>query len=250
MWWAGVALLLASIYVRPSALPWAIVIGSASLLIPPTDRPRKFPAVTTLVLLTVLTLLPWAIRNRGVVGAWVWTTTNDGFTLYDGLNPDATGASDQTWTKSLPVLARLNEVERSRYLSELAWDWAREHPTRVAELALAKLGRLWSPVPLSAEYGSKRLYVIAAGTHAVPLMLLALVALLPGGLPGRAKFYLLAPMLLLSAMHAVSVGSLRYRVPIHVPLAVLATSALVKVPTRDSGVEHDDEFKESDEIEG
>jgi len=29
-----------------------------------------------------------------VLGRWIWTSTNAGFTAYDGFNPDATGASE------------------------------------------------------------------------------------------------------------------------------------------------------------
>ncbi len=225
-WPLGIVLLLLAIYVRPSLLPFALAVGVVSVISFDRDRPgnaRRFAVAFSLLLATLVALLPWAIRNRAVIGEWIWTTTNDGFTLYDGLNPDATGASDQRWSRTMPLLERMGEVERSRYLSSLAIDYAREHPQRVVELAIAKLGRLWSPVPLSAEYGK---YAIIAGVHAVPLFILAAIALLPGGVvPARVKLFLLTPAILVTVMHAASVGSIRYRFPVHAPLAILAASA-------------------------
>ena len=35
---------------------------------------------TSMLLLTILMLLPWAIRNHRVLGQWVWTSTNAGIT--------------------------------------------------------------------------------------------------------------------------------------------------------------------------
>jgi hypothetical protein len=229
-WWAGVFLLLIAIYARPSMLPFAWVLGVASVFA--FSLRVRLPVAFGLAMLTVIALLPWAIRNRAVLGEWVWTTTNDGFTLYDGLNPDATGASDQRWAQSMPLLQRMSETERSRHLASMARSYATEHPSRAAELALAKLARLWSPVPLSQEYGR---YAVVAAVHAVPLFVLAVIALLPGGvLPGRVKLFLIAPALLITLMHAVSVGSIRYRFPLDAPLSVLAASALAG---RSRGVE-------------
>jgi len=236
LWWGGAALLCASVHVRPSAVALPIVVGVAAAWAGVGSRRgvRRFPLVTVLALLVGLTLLPWAVRNRAVLGRWVWTTTNAGFTLYDGLNPDAPaadwrsrGGSDQRWAAGLPLLGGLGEVERSDYLSSLAWAWAREHPGAAVGLVPYKVLRTWSPVPLSAEYGSRPTDVAVAAAHGVPLLVLAIVGLLRRSLPGRAKLLLIAPAVLFTLAHAATVGSLRYRLPLHPLLAVVAASALV-----------------------
>ena len=77
--------------------------------------------------------------------------------------------------------------------------------------------------PLSAQFGSNRLYLIAAAAHAIPLFLLAAVALFARAtLPRSAKFLLLTPVLVISVLQAISVGSLRCRMPADTSLAVLA----------------------------
>jgi hypothetical protein len=184
------------------------------------------PVATTVLLLQLAVLLPWGYRNWRLLGSWLMTTTNSGVTLYDGLNPDATGASDQRFLRSMPQLRRMTEVQRSEYLSNLAWQYAQQHPRRALELAARKVARTWSPVPLSADYGSRRNVIIGA-LYTIPLMLLVVLGLWRGPLSASARVLLLMPAIYFTAAHAVSVGSLRYRLPADVPMAVVAASAAV-----------------------
>jgi hypothetical protein len=131
-WWGGAAAVVASIYVRPSAIALVPLLAAAAMLVrPPLPRPatraRRYFVLgggLAMLLLTVAALLPWAARNRGVLGAWVWTTTNTGVTAYDGLNPRADGSSNQSHFRNWTELKLMGEVERSDYLSALARAYA------------------------------------------------------------------------------------------------------------------------------
>jgi len=241
---AGAMLLALSPLVRPSAIPLPAIMGLAVAWLnmigggtyPPVGNweqrragsPARRLGVRVVVAglacatLTLAVLLPWAWRNSRVVGHWIWTTTNSGITAYDGLNPQATGASDQAHIRRMPKLQWMDEVERSRYLGRLANEFARENPRRATELAAFKIARTWSPIPLSAEFGGRRLYVAVAILYAAPFYLLVLAGLLRGRLPRSAKLLLLVPAIYFTIIHAASVGSLRYRIPAEVPMAVVA----------------------------
>lgn len=246
VWLLGALLLVLSILVRQSAIALPLVLAVAAALVnrrhgAPYHRRWPLPVGATVVLLTVLVLLPWAWRNYRILGQWVWTTTNGGITLYDGLNPDATGASDQSFVRSLPQLRAMGEVGRSEYLSDQAKQFARQQKRRVVELAVAKAARTWSPVPLSQEYGDWK-YRTVGLLYTMPLYLAVLLGLLRGGgsgtaLPRAAKVYLLLPAIYFTAVHMLSVGSLRYRVPAEPPMAVIAASvaALPAVSWKRSG---------------
>ena len=249
---AGALVLALGIHVRPSGLGLPMLLGLAALILnrplpsayDPQAAPRwRVPVLSTMLLLTVLVLLPWVLRNHQRLEAWIWTTTNSGITLYDGFHPGATGASDQSFLKQLPELKRMNEVQRSAYLSDLARQWIQENPRQAAELAVVKAGRTWSPVPLSQDYGGRTLYRLAGLIYSVPLFVLVALGLWWSPLSRSAKTFLLMPAIYFTAIHALSVGSLRYRLPADAPMAILAAGCLAsQTPVRWRRVETDEEL--------
>jgi hypothetical protein len=126
----------------------------------------------------------------------------------------------------MPQLNSMDEVGRSRYLGDLAMQYARQEPLRVLELCLIKIARTWSPIPLSAEYGTNARLVAVAAAYMIPFYLVVLVGLWLGPAPRAAKVFLAAPAVYFTLAHAISVGSLRYRIPADLPLAVVAGLAL------------------------
>lgn len=184
-------------------------------------------AAALAIALTITSLLPWAWRNMNEAGGWIWLTTNDGFTAYDSFNPEADGSSNQAKFRARLAETPMPEVARSQYLSNEAKTYAVQHPGRVVTLAFAKLGRFWSPIPLSADFGRRWLYVMVCGLYAVPLFVFAAIGVWRGGLGRRATLILLLPAVYFSAVHSLAVGSLRYRVPCDVPLAVLAAAGVM-----------------------
>jgi 4-amino-4-deoxy-L-arabinose transferase-like glycosyltransferase len=235
MWLGGVMLLALSILVRPGAigLPVGLALCGALVNRHATGAYKlgglwPLPVGATALLATALVLLPWAYRNHLVVGQWIWTSTNAGFTAYDGFNPDADGSSDQRFVDEMPQLRAMDEVGRSDYLTSRARDYADAHPEHLTGLALAKVARMWSPKPLSDDFG-RPIYIAVALLYGVPFFLLVVGGLFSPSLPGTAKVFLLAPALYLTLVHALSVGSLRYRVPAEVPMAVVAAACVARV---------------------
>lgn len=226
-WWLGAVMLAASVLVRPSALllPVCLAISAAIANRGAGPATRWAPPVgATMLLLIGTMLLPWAYRNYRVLGTWIWTTTNTGITMYDGFNPDARGGSDQRFVASMPQLRAMTEVQRSNYLQELARQYISQNRRHSVLLGLVKIARTWSPVPLSDEYGGNARYVAAAAAYMIPFGLLCFLGLFFGSPPTAAKVFLLLPAIYFTVAHAASVGSLRYRIPADVPMAVLAAS--------------------------
>jgi 4-amino-4-deoxy-L-arabinose transferase-like glycosyltransferase len=230
--WLGAGFILAlSVLVRPGTLLMPVLLGCGAALAN-CARLKSYPShwplpiAATMLLLTALVLFPWAARNRWVLGSWIWTSTNDGITRYDGFNPDATGASDQKFIAAMPWTSDMSEVARSRYFTEMADDWIEAHPLEAVRLAGLKVARTWSPMPLSQEYGNSRLYKTVGLVWGIPFDLLILLGLRQRILSGSAKRLLLLPAIYFTIAAGLSVGSLRYRVPAEGPMAVLAAGAL------------------------
>jgi 4-amino-4-deoxy-L-arabinose transferase-like glycosyltransferase len=232
---AGIAGGLATL-MRPSwllFLPFAALIGFAAV------RDTRKHAVVCLVMLIslCLTLLPWWARNYRIAGRFVPTTLQVGASLYDGISPMATGASDMRFvgqfvTEQRVADAQLGADTRGLFEDRLdarmrraAIEWARNNPRTVLSLVKIKLARMWSPVPNANEFQSPWLRLILALTY-TPVIVIALI--------GAWRFvrrdwpYLLCvlPAFYFTCLHVIFVSSIRYRQPATLPLIVLAAAVL------------------------
>ena len=171
-----------------------------------------------------LAMAPWWARNARVFGRFVPTALWMGASLYDGLRPGATGASDMRFMAD-PDIWPLDEQAQDAELRRRAWAFVREHPGRALELAAIKLARFWSPWPNADTFRSP---VVAAVSAAVTLPQFALLALgaWDRRRDPRALVLLAGPLLYFSALHMVFVGSMRYRIPAAVPAMGLAAIGL------------------------
>ena len=178
----------------------------------------------------VAVLTPWTIRNFRVTGHFVPTTLWMGASLYDGLNPEATGDSDMAFFESdrLATDRGMTEYAVDRYYRKLAVDYAFEHPGRAVQLALVKLGRYWSPWPNADQFR----HPLAGGLvflSSVPLFVGAAIGIARRQAGGWRGILTAAPIVYFAAIHAVFVGSIRYRLPTEYPLAVLAAAGIIGV---------------------
>jgi 4-amino-4-deoxy-L-arabinose transferase-like glycosyltransferase len=213
----------AACYIRPSwllagPLLWGGLIAfSAS---------RRRAAWDGLVLNCILlaALVPWGIRNHQAVGHFVLTTLWVGPSLYDGLNPRATGDSEMSFFDRDNLMSRMSEYEVNRHYRNAALEFVRDHPGRTLQLALLKLWRYCKPWP-NAEQFSGPLAAMAVSIVYVPALALAAYAACKRPDPWILTLTL-GPILYFAAIHAVFVSSLRYRLPAEYPLYVLSAAGL------------------------
>jgi hypothetical protein len=173
----------------------------------------------------VLVMGPWWVRNARVFGRFVPTAVWMGASLYDGLNPHATGASDMSFL-SQPDVWPLDELDQDRLLFSRALEFVREHPRRTLELAAIKLGRYWSPWPIAEGFRSP---VLAAASmlFAFPLLFMIGLGLWCRRGDLRAWVLLAGPLFYFCALHLVFASSMRYRIPAEVPAMSLAAVGLL-----------------------
>jgi hypothetical protein len=232
----------------PPSLGWALASGfliGAATLVRPTwlligpgfvvvfilvSRERLRAAGLSAVLLAglALSLTPWTIRNALVTGHFIPTTLWVGASLYDGLNPQATGASDMRFIEDDGVYQRMSEYDADQFYRRKAKEFARQHPGRAIQLAAIKLWRFWNPIPNAEQFGRWEIAVVV-GLGALPLLVLAAW----GGIMVRRDPWSwlipVAPVIYFSLVHMVFVGSIRYRLPVEYPLAVLAAVAICQL---------------------
>lgn len=214
-----------AVYVRPS---WLLVAPATAVLYVLLRSRNLAGAVRggLLVVGMLLTLLPWGFRNHAVTGHFFLTTLWMGPSLYDGINPEATGASDMRFFDRDQVLGKgMSEYEMDQHYRRLARAYALENPGHVVQLAFAKLGRYWKPWPNADQFRDWRLQLLLTAFF-VPMIVFSLT----GAWHLRHQPWVLylsgVAILYFSALHMVFVSSLRYRLPAEYPLMVLCACGL------------------------
>jgi 4-amino-4-deoxy-L-arabinose transferase-like glycosyltransferase len=208
----------AGVLVKPS---WALFppVALAAWMIARRRRSTVIGA-SLVVVGVVLAMAPWWVRNYRIYGRFVPTALWMGASLYDGLSPGATGASDMRFLETADVRV-LDEVTQDAVLTRRASAFARSNPGQVLRLAGIKAGRYWSPWP-NAENLRSPLAAIGGLIVTVPIYLLVLAGAWDRRHDPRALVLMLGPLLYFAALHMVFVSSVRYRIPGMVPALGLA----------------------------
>lgn len=232
---SGVASGLA-VLTRPSWLLFVpFVLGL--LMLGSTARRRHLEVGVWILVGTCVAMGPWWVRNYQAVGQFVPTTLQVGASLYDGLNPDATGASNMPF--ATPFYRAQKEADASagvgtegfearldRRLRDAAVEWAVAHPGDVVRLMGQKLVRMWNVWPNADEFRSWPLRLVVAAGY-VPVLIAGAVGLWCWGRRGWPYVLCGFPALYFTGLHVVFVSSIRYREPAMLVWSVLAAAAVM-----------------------
>ena len=239
--WLKVGLLAAlTVYLRPSGIlligGWLIFLMIRRGL----RRWRTWLGAAMVAAIVLLSLTPWAWRNWRLTADWCWLTHRMGISLYDGVGPQATGASSLSNIKNMPAVADLDETAWNRWFVEQSFASIRHDPGRIVRLAVVKLGRTWRPWPVAEDFSSPAVRLVFAA-WSIPFFALAIAGLVLLWRRHRAVcIAVLIPVLYVCVLHSVFVGSLRYRVVTTPLLAIAVASALVTIGRRWRSQDHPD----------
>ncbi len=223
------ALIALACYVRPT---WLIAGPLCGAMLVSVSRMRRRAWIDAALIQAaiLLALLPWGLRNQRVTGQFVLTTLWVGPSLYDGLNPQATGESDMAFFDRDNLMGEhgFSEYAVDRHYRSESWKFVRENPGRTVELALVKLGRYWSPLPNAPQFRRWWIELLVGGWFVLMVVLAAW-----GAWRERRRTWQLAlclgPILAFAAVHMVFVSSLRYRLPAEYPFVVVSALGLLHV---------------------
>jgi hypothetical protein len=225
------------VYLRESNLGLVVLAIIFTVVARRRDRAALRGGILAL-LCVVVSLVPWAVRNRTVLGEWCCLTTRAGISLYDGVGPQATGASDLGSVQRTGMAAELSETQWNEYFKRESWSAIRRDPARIARLAGRKLLRMWNPLPNVETYrGGYTQWISAIWT--VPIFILAIAGAVRWMVLYRRKglvviAFLLLPAVYFSLLHSLYIGSVRYRLPAIPMIAVLAALSFMPRLRRDS----------------
>ena len=232
MWrWIGAGALFAlCVYLRPSSVG---LVPAFLVVVVVRQRCARRACVGALVVILVLvaTVLPWAWRNKQVTGEWCWLTNRMGISLWDGLGPQADGSSNLAGTAERTAEMKLPEGEWNRHFRDEALRTARADLPRAIRLAGVKIARTWNPFPNVQTHQSASVRLVSVG-WTVPIYVLCLVGAWSLRRSGWTLALLILPACYFTVVHAVFVGSVRYRLPAMPLLGLLAAVGLVELIRR------------------
>ncbi len=230
----------AATLVRPSWLLFTPLAAMTAVLLDNrrTDgggnrRWRHLVIGVAMVAAMALVMAPWWRRSERLTGHFVPTTLQVGASLYDGLSEQATGASDMRPVAAFERLYRERhpaeddesaaeyEYRVDWHLRDAALGWLGTQPRAALRLAGIKFLRVWNLWPNEANFSAWPVRLAVAVTY-IPLLILGLVGAVRTFRRGWPYWLCWFPALYFTALHAVFVGSIRYRLPAMLGLIVLA----------------------------
>ncbi len=176
-------------------------------------------------------MMPWWVRNWELFHSNFFRfSTLEGISLYESVYHGATGGPRQSHIKWPANMKKLNESQRDNRWTKMAFTAIREHPWRVGRLAFIKIGRTWSPWLHAKGFRSAGVNALLVFWYSVQYAF-AIIGLWHLCIH-RRKMLLgvtLIPILYLTAMHALFLGSVRYRVPLIPLLCFLAAVGVQQI---------------------
>ena len=209
---AGIMLGLA-VLTRPGVFLLPVAVLVVALFV----RRAAWRGLVILMLAFVVTILPWGIRNKHVLGKFTVTSTLIGHNLYKGNHLLSQGAyfwsTDSLLTPDLERrLTGVSEVQRDSILQAEAVKGILENKGAVALLMLKKIPRLW----LNLGYGrapSRQSLALAAAHLLIIGFALFGVFRIPGGIR-YLSFVPITTVLLSSFLYLTVASEVRFVFPL------------------------------------
>ncbi len=238
---------LASLVIALSpALAICVLAMLGVLALRQLDAKGRARAAALLSVTLFVTSLPWALRNRDVMGETVWSRSNFGLEFAIGTHPAAVDPADP----GAVYLARLaqvhphdsepgyhalvvagGELAYARKLGGETWSWVAAHPLQALKIWLRHLGEfyfppfwMWVHSGLPDATTPLRLIIVDA------IAFLALIGL--GWAIVRMQWphlYLVPPVVLVALPYVLAQPLVRYRYVIASLLIFLAADTLARL---------------------
>lgn len=230
-WLGNIALVLA-ILTRPQVeLIAPVLVLVSAMVVHRRGLRRTFFDLIGFAAVYLLLMAPWWAHNYARYGSFVRLNAGAGYVLYAGNNPlnqsgGGIGGDDVDY-KAFSDIA--DPLARDQAMQRAAFDYIRENPKRFVEMAGQKFLRLWRPWPYAQAYANPVL-VIGVAASFVPILALGIGGLAWGaGRYGRLYLPMVLFILYTTAVHMITIGSMRYRFPMEPMLVVFAAPLVAAI---------------------
>ena len=145
----GAATLVKTQTVLLLPLLFVVSIGREIAARRPSPRLRRaFWAALITSVATLAVVVPWSLRNHAVFNQWIFVSTNGGYSLLVGNNPNARAPfrTDDPWIIKFNADKRqMGDLRYDAFARAEAVHWIASHPSDFIKLMPVKFTRLWLP---------------------------------------------------------------------------------------------------------
>jgi hypothetical protein len=231
--------LVASILVRPSLdflAPVLIVLFALAV-----HRAGWRAAALKLgqyALIYLVLVAPWWLHNEIKYGRFVRLSLGDGIVMYLGNNPankTGGGVCNERYCDhdgKHPAWQIRDPIEKNRALFQAGVDYILAEPGHFVAMAGVKFLRFWRLWPYDEGYRTPLIIALSLLSYAPVLLLAGIFVVRRGASDGRRLSPILLYVAFLTAVHVITIASVRYRLPLEPFLIVLAMAALADLALR------------------
>jgi len=243
-------LIAAASYIRPLALllPFVFVVVEIARN---RQWQKQVKMLTTAMLVMIILITPWSIRNTNLWGEFVLISTNGPPVFWMGNNPDSDGSYMKLpeWTNSL------NEYERAEQLGKLSREYIIDEPLSFIVRSFIKVAKVHSAETIAVHWNEKGIIEILGMGALLPLKIVAQLywmLILISALVGIFILFYKNPALKVffhptfimwgyfAAIHGIIVSQDRYHFPSVPYIAILSAVAFMffagkKIKPHESG---------------
>jgi 4-amino-4-deoxy-L-arabinose transferase-like glycosyltransferase len=224
--WIGIGLIFGILaLLRQTILLWLPFWMVWILLM--CNRQGKFTGAILSLIVTILLVIPWTIRNYQIYDSFLLLNSNAGYALYSSNHPHHATKFDQDYGAEIPVdlkAADYNEAQLNNALTLRGLQFIIEDPLRYAALSFDKFKLFFNFGFLpESDLSSNLMRVFSFGVY-LPFYLYGLVHSFRSW-QRYSLFYLFA--VIFSSMHILTWASVRYRLPIDAILMPFAAFAIL-----------------------
>jgi 4-amino-4-deoxy-L-arabinose transferase-like glycosyltransferase len=234
--WLGSIALVLGILTRPQIeLIAPVLVLVFSLVVHRRGAQRCLVDLSGFLAIYLLLMAPWWVHNIARYGSFVRLNAGFGQVIYAGNNPmnQSGGGIVGVDVDGEAFSDIADPVARDRAMQRAALDYIAEHPGHFIAMAGVKFLRLWRPWPYAPLY-SRPLFVIVVAASFFPILVLGITGLVWGAARYGPSFLPLVMFILYTtAVHMITIGSVRYRFPIEPMLVVFAApfaAAMLRAP--------------------
>ena len=228
----GSLLIILSIYIKPTPdifAPFLILIFS--LVIKKYSFKKSIFHLCIYYTLYILLLSPWWFHNWKKYDGFVRINLSGGYHLYSGNNiKNKTGGGiggidvDHNWSDED---IKYKGIEFHNKFKKEAYNFIKENPKEFVNLTMIKFLRFWRIYPYTNEYKGTIYKLISTLSYGIILILSILFIF------NSKKFLrIISPLLTIifftTAIHCITIASIRYRYPIEPILIIFASYTIYK----------------------